>query len=534
MDPQNPGPNGAQPSGALPSPQTPYDAVPAPQPPAAAGQPQPVPQVYGPPQAAVPNQGPPPNQDKGRSIWVIVGIVAGLVVLAIAAAVFLAIKGADVDPQKSVRAYDSPVGLLAEFQAKDIRAAKFKLSASYVSGGSFNREGKLYLDQGHGSYEMLTDTDKVNELIKSLHTKKDPKATFSAKDHGATRNFSYDFNALLGYQYLYDQNSTVGGYIAAVQAGQKDTQKATAAAITATENCDAALADVMSKTGPNMTTRSLFFDYSQEGLRKKATVSYASRQTLDRSVRNFFEKCYNLESPAAAIQKTLVEKLKENTTKSPSFIYWTENGKLNLVIEPDLDTIGKAELKFELSDLNAVSGTKEGETSSFIEKRNMYGLTYSLCRVPPVVASNTPNGYVFLPQDEAYKYPADTDSVYYCTTQGVSGQYQPPATMNVKYDSGVIATATGGAIPDLRAMHDIQYQIERFNSANKRYPSSNEFNDLINNNMEKLTNVAQGLARGKLVAYTPAPGECVGNCNDYSLAFSPQTGLKLGFAAYEP
>jgi hypothetical protein len=531
MDPQNSsGPDGTQPQETLPSPQQASPGyVPSPQAPF----PQPGPPDFG-QQPAMPGQGQPPKKNSGRSVWVIVGVVSALLLIAVGLAIWLAIKGADLDPQSSTRAYTTPAGLLPDFQAKEIKAAKFKLSASYITGGNFDREGKLYLDKSQGHYDLVPDTEKVNELLKNLYTKPDPKAVFDSKNHGATRNFSFDFNALLGFQYLYDQNATVGGYIADVQAGQKDAAKATAMAITPTEACDGALADVLSKTGSNMTTRSLFFDYSKDGFRTKATVSYASRQTVDRSVRVFFEKCYNLESPLAATQKLLAAGLKENTTKSPTFVYWTENGKLNLVIEPELDTFSKSEIKFEFSDLNAVTGSREGETASFMEKRNLYGLTYSLCRVPPVMASNSGSGYVFLPEDAAYKYPADTDSVYYCITSSVSSEYKQPVSMAVKYVDGITTTATGAAINDFRVLHDLQYQIEKFNSANKRYPSPNEYNDLVNNNMEKLKAPAQQLAKSKALVYTSTPTECIGNCDDYFIDLLPQAGLKLHYRAYEP
>src|SRR4030095_8059645 len=115
------------------------------------------------------------------------------------------------------------MGLMPGFQNAEIKSSKFKQTASYVTDGEFQREGMLYVDNGRMSLEMVTDTTKVNELLKSLYTKSDPQASFKDSEQGTTRNFSYDFNSLLGYYILYDKNAAgYGGFIPLIEAAQAD------------------------------------------------------------------------------------------------------------------------------------------------------------------------------------------------------------------------------------------------------------------------------------------------------------------------
>jgi len=298
--------------------------------------------------------------------------------------------------------------------------------------------------------------------------------------------------------------------------------------------CDTALDGVKSKTGSNLTTTGLRFDVKQSGVRTEATVSFSSRQDIDRAVIAFFDNCFDFSLPSGESYKAFVDQLKESTTKSPTFAYWQENGKDYMTISPAGDNLAlKSDLKFEFTSLNSVSSEKSGETSSFVEKRNAFGLAYSLCRVHPVVATDIGFTYSFLQEDEKYKRPSEVDAGYYCTTLSVSPQYKAPANMTVTYVTGVKAVAAQSSIDAFRSQHDMAYQIEKFNMTNKRYPGPTEFTDLSNNNMAKLTGVTQGLLKGKSLVYAPAPKSCVGDCTSYSLTLSPQATLTIERKNYQ-
>jgi len=532
MDPQKPGGYGPQ---AYP-PQQPQQPPSAPYPPQPAGGP---PQVYN-QQYNLPQPFPSlPLQPKPKSrkkLWLVIGFAFALLIGGLLA--FVLLSGDSPKPATSkgiTRTYDTPAGLMPAFQAKDIKAGSFKLTSNYVSGGDFTRNGHFFVQDDRTHYEMLSDAGKVNELIKSLYLKADPKFAYDDITYGAARNFTYDFNALLGYQYLYDTNAgNAGGFIPSIEAAKADSKKAEAnKLITMNEACHTALDGVKKKTGKNLTTTSLRFDSKVVGVRTEMTVSFASRQDIDRAVIAFFDNCFNFDQAGGETYKALVDALKENTTKSPTFAYWQEDGADLMTISPAGDNLAlKSDLNFVFTELNAVSAQREGETSSFVEKRNAFGLAYSVCRVSPVVTTDVGFTYAFMPEDDKYKKPSEVDAGYLCTTLNVPPQYKAPISMTITYPGGIKSDAVGGVVDGFRSQHDLVFQAERFNLSNKRYPGPTEFNNLASNNMQSLTGVAQGLIKGKTLVFTSDPAGCVGDCKGYSLTYSPQANLKLERKTY--
>ena len=502
-------------------------------------QPQPTPQVYGQqqyspmpvPSGEAPMQTPPKSSKK---LIIAVAVLAVLFLIVVAVAVLLNLKGNKTPGSQGItRAYDSPAGLVPGMQVAGVQSGKFKLRASYVTGGDFTREGAFSVEDGKMYFDMVPDDTRVNELMQYLHTRTGSTVPFDAKKHGVSRNLSYDFASMLGYNYLYDQNGgEFSGFILAVEAaksaGKPDPR------YTLTTTCDTALAAVKRHT--NMTTTGLVFEQKAEGINKtQASVSFSTLQAVDKSVASFFNSCYDLNLPAAAGLKQFVAARRENVTKSPTFTYWQENDVNFLEISaPAKDTPFGGSFHFELTGLSASPVNHDGNSGSYVERRNQFGLSYSLCRIDPVVTTTQTVGYKFLREDPAYLYPNTSDTGYYCTTLSVPSQFVPVSSTLLKSTTGGSTQVTGPAVDGLRGHHDLVHQIEQYNISNKRYPGPTEFRDMANSNMAGLTSVTQAGFANKTLVYTPMPAGCVGTCNDFVLSFVPATSVQVQRTTYKP
>jgi len=501
---------------------------------------QPTPSVYGPQQYSpmpVNGQGVPgqPSPKNSKKLLIVIVVLTLLLAVAIGAAVFMNLqKTSNQTGQDITQAYSSPVGLVPGMQAASVRSGTFKLRASYVTGGEFTREGTFSAEDGHVNFSMVPDADRVNELMEYLHSRQDSKVAFDAAKHGVSKHISYDFAAMLGYYYLYDQNAgELSGFIPAVEAAK--SAPTADKRYTLTTACDAALADVKKQT--DMNTVGLAFEVQSVGVNKKqATVSFATLRTIDKSVVAFFDNCFDLDQPAALNLKKFVDRRRENVTKSPTFTYWQEGGVNYLdVSAPAKDTPFGGELHFELKDLSSSAADDGGGTAgSYVERRNQFGLAYSLCRVDPVVMRTPSDGYRFIREDPAYAYPSILDTGYYCSTLDVPPQFFPPSTIALASATGANVSVAGAPVHGLRGLHDLVYEVEKYNLSNKRYPGPIEFRDMASGNMDALTAVTQAAFAAKTLVYTPQPAECVGTCNDFVLSFVAAPNVQVQRTTYKP
>lgn len=501
---------------------------------------QPIPQGYGPQQYVLPpsNGQNMPGQQPAKNntkLFVFVIVLAVLLVLVICLAVFMNLsktnKKAD---HEMTKVYSSPLGMVPGMQVKDIKSGVYKLRASYVTGGEFIREGSFSVKDGHVYLDMVPDANRVNELMKFLYDRQNTKIVFDATKHGVSQSISYDFAAMLGYYYLYDRNGgDLSGFvpeIEAAKAGMLNDKR-----YTLTSSCDTALADVKKQT--DMNTTGIVFETSNLGINKKeAKVSFSTLRAIDKSVMAFFDNCYDLNQPNSQKLKEFVDKRRADVTKSPTFTYWQEGGVNYLdVSAPPKDTPFGGEMHFELKELKTSPGDKEVSTGgSFVERRNQFGLAYSLCRVDPVITKAATDGYRFLREDPEYKYPNILDTGYYCSTLDVPPQFTEASTINLNTTTGRSVSIVGEPITGLRGIHDLVYEVEKYNLGNKRYPGPIEFRDMASGNMDSLTDATQAAFNAKTLIYTPLPAECVGTCNDYSLSFVPATNVQVQRTTYKP
>jgi hypothetical protein len=502
--------------------------------------PQPGPQIYGPQQytpmpvtdSGIPGQTP----KKSKKKLIIAAIVLGaLLLVSIIIFILMSVLGGNGGQNGGgiSRAYNSPVGLAPGMQSTDVQSGKFKLTASYITGGDFTREGTFSVEDGHMYFDMVTDHERVNGLMRSLYNRQGAKVPFDVDKHGVDRTLTYDFSSILGYHYLYDQKGgEMSGFIPAVEAAKSAAKPSKL--FTLTTSCDAALADVEQQI--DMNTTDLTFELREVGVNKmEANVSFSALQAIDKSVVAFFDSCYDLERPAAAKLKKFVDSRRADVTKSPNFTFWQEDGVNHLEISaPAKDTPFGGTFHFELSGLNSSPAKHQGGVGSYVERRNQFGLAYSLCRVEPVVTTTLGAGYRFLREDPAYRYPSVSDTGYYCTTLTVPSQFRPIGSVALRTTTGAKATITGSAVSGLRGFHDLAYEIEQYNINNKRYPGPTEFRDLANSNMASLTSVTQAAFARQTLVYTPSPAGCVGTCNDFVLSFVPAPNVQVQRTTYRP
>lgn len=479
----------------------------------------------------IPGQVPPKNNKK------LVGAIAVLMVMlftTIAVAVFMNLqKSNNPVGQEMTQAYSSPVGLTAGMQAKGVKSGKFKLRANYVSGGEFIREGTFTVEDGHLYFRMIPDAERVNELMKTLYDHQGKEVNFDAEKDGVSNYISYDFADMLGYHYLYDQHGgEFSGFVPAVEAAKSSPRPDKR--YTLTTACDSALAAVKKQT--DMNTVGLKLEIQSLGINKKeAKVSFTTLREVDKSVTTFFDNCFDLDLPAVASLKQFVDKRKQDVTKSPTFTFWNEGGANYLdVSAPTEDTPFGGELHFELTSLSSSPSSDVGKGGSYVERRNQFGLTYSLCRVDPVITRAESYGYRFLREDPAYEYPNILDTGYYCSTLDVPPQFSPPSTITLPSTTGVSVPIVGGSIHGLRGLHDLVNKIEDYNISNERYPGPIEFRDMASGNMDSLTDVTKAAFVAKSLVYSPLPLECVGTCNDYALSFVPARNVQVQRDTYKP
>ncbi len=477
----------------------------------------------------------PPHKPANHKRLIILGVAALITLLLLCVIALLLPKKKAVNKNalpEITKKYDSPVGLLPVFQTQDIRNGKFKLSASYVTGDSFTREGNFYVNSsGQVSFEMLPDEAKVNGLIKSLYG----TTAFNETERAATRYFKYDFNALLDYNYLFDKVQTVGGFVPLIEAAKQDISKIPESSqriLKLGPLCDAALAGVKAKTGSNIQTTSLKFDRHRDGIKTFASVDHASLQEIDQTAISLLENCFDLTQASSVDYQALVDKLKEETTKSPEFLYWQDGAKSYLEVnvarnEEEL----RSNLRFELTALNSLNSQPNGQTAAFNERRNLFGLAYSLCRSEPVITSD--KSYRFISEDTLYSFPLAKDTGYYCTTRVVPSQYTKAATLALSLSTGKTITVNGTDADNLRAFHDLRHLIERFKLDNKRYPNQAEFGNLVGNNLGDLSINMQATIKAKIVTYTNLPTNCTNNCDDYVLIYNFGQQAQLLRRAYE-
>lgn len=499
---------------------------------------QPSPHVYGPQQYSpfpqggnTPPQAPPKNN---RKLILAVVILAVLLLITIGAAVFMNLsKGGTSSSDGFVRSYDSPVGLLSGMQSADIKSGTFKLRARYVGDSDFVREGSFVAKDGKLYFGMVTDDERVNELMRQLYDRQGKKEAFDAAKHGVTNYFSFDFASIAGYHYLYDKNGgEFSGFIPEIEAAKATARPGKRYTLTTT--CDAAVEEVKKQT--DMNTINLNFEIQELGINKrKAKISFATMQTIDMAVRGFFDSCYDLNHTSNTELKKFVDKLKEDITDSPEFTFWQEAGVQYLdVSAPPENTPFGGGLHFELTKLSSSPSENVETSGSYVERRNQFGLAYSLCRTDPVVTRTTKDGYRFLREDPAYTYPNAQDTGYYCTTLDVPPQFSPASPINLRSTTGASTPVTGQSLDGLRGLHDLTYEIEKYNADNKRYPGANEFRDMASSNMGSLTAVTQTGFTDKSLMYTALPIGCAGTCNDYVLSFVAAPNVQVRRNTYQP
>lgn len=495
------------------------------------------PQATNVPQNPVPSPGipvTPPEKKTSRLMLVVIGLLILLFLVILLALVLNGTRRqSEVDGEAVfVQRYDSPVGLASGMQNTSVESGTFKLTASYVSGGNFTREGSFAVADGQVRFELVGDDAQVNRLLQQLYARSESKTAFSSEKHGVTKLQTFSFADLLGYHFLYDENGSIGksGFVPEVEAAKKAAKPDRR--FTLTSACDAALAAVKEKTA--LTTTNLQFEQSSDGIQKrKATIAFSSLEQSDAAVTAFLEACYDASNAANKSVVALVEERKQNVTKSPEFTFWQE-GAVSIVEvgAPASDTPFGGSLRFEMSELNSTAKQMTGAVGSYVERRNQFGLAYSLCRTDPVVTTELAAGYRFLREDPSYRYPSSDDSGYYCSTLSVPDQFVALPRMTLKDTTGKNVVVEKSGIDGLRGFHDLAYEVERYNLQNKRYPGPTEFRDIATTNLQELTTVTQQIFNSKKLQYAPTPTGCVGTCSDFVLSYEPLANAQLRRSAY--
>jgi hypothetical protein len=335
---------------------------------------------------------PMPPAKKPHRRWKLAMI--GIALLAVVSGVFLTRNSASsplsviLGKPKFTLKYDSPVGLLPPFQKESIRSGKFRLTGTYIDRLSVDRTGNFSVDaKGNVSFEMLKDVATVNNLITYLDTKNDPKAPVILAD----RNFRYDFQSILGYQYLYSRPDRIfGGFVPAAE-GKAPANDLT---INNGANCNASLSSLKtSTTGTMLNTVNLAPVTMKQGSKTTVMLNPQTIQKADQSVNSFFENCFAFPDRGLVEYGEFQKQLKSRHTTQPSVTYWQDTkNKDHWHLQVDAHNFG-GKLAFEVWDLKTSGSKLPGTTGSYQELTNSYGLAYSTCRVVPVALSDFAAAY---------------------------------------------------------------------------------------------------------------------------------------------
>ena len=470
----------------------------------------------------------PPEQvvKKKRKTWLL-GLVT--MILLLSAVGSLSINSKDnplhrfLGPGKITAKYDSPIGLLPPFQQQTVKSGKFKITSSYVTGNVFSREGTFFVDsQGNIDFEMLPDIQKVNELLQYLYTDKgtNPSA-YKESIEAATRNFKYDFQSLMGYQGLYSQTDITGGLIPIVESVKNNTaDQSTKNLVNISSSCLTSLAAVKTATSTALNTVDLDFSQTKQGANYKATPSADQLSKTNQAELTFLNDCFKPDPSGLIGQET--KRLEANKSQAPDITYSQSNGRWHLVYNSNSSSsndLSKPDITFDVWNISNTPADKKGASASFSEHSNLYGLDYSLCRVVPVVTQDFGYSYSFMAEEFSYSQPSSFDSGYYCTTNQATSNYSLGDRLSISVpNSPAIVNVTGSGIDKLRALHDLDYEIEQFYVQKGHYPSLDEISTLTNN-LGDLKAAAQEVLSAKALTFSFTPSGCTNNCTSYAQSY---------------
>lgn len=413
------------------------------------------------------------------------------------------------------RSYDSPIGLLPDFQNESVRSGQFEITYK-PHGTEISRKGDFVVDEsGHIYFDMLENPAKTDELIDFL-VSKSSEHTHLSDTH---EYLSYDFASLIGYDYLYDPSRIFfGNYFQVIEEATRDNDSTYYNIGTL---CTDALNAAKQKTNSKwLNTVTLEPTITETDGSYAVAINQDVINQSNQAVENFYDSCFDLSRPSLIEHKTQVEQTKNNKPKMSPVTFVQHQDKTWRM------DIGDGDRKISITILKTssqpITGKESVTGSAFTRLHNMYGLMYDFCRMPPVVTSDFMGSlsYNFLVESRSYYYPSELDSGYYCAPSQTPGRYRPDRFMRLNLPG--VAEVSGNEadfIMPFVAHTEIRYAAESLYKRSGTYPSRQEMiNEVTKNNAANKDVLTE--AEKHYGAYKLLPDDCTDKCKDFTTSIT--------------
>ncbi len=436
------------------------------------------------------------------------------------------------------RALDSPLGFIPE--AADTTSGMVTIAMENFGAAPAIEKTVAYYIQTDGTvyFDMLPDDTTVMPTLAYL-AKKTDDMTADEAILSASRFMRIDFASLFNYDSLRSQYPVqFNGLLAAYENstsvkganGDLRPNKASQICSSAAQAAQTALSHEALNTQRIPTNNAIQSTNDAGEPVLRFTIAPTFFTDIDKSVADFISECY-VESAAEAERSYLLA-LIAAYTEHPTYVFTITaktNGTMQLEITSQYaakdDNAAKTgpSLRFTtLPDKAPAAPNDPVVAKSFVDRPNQYALTYSYCRVPPLIGKSGLGNktVVAAVQSASYVLPSSYDTVYACTKMDsrlkdyalIGNDVWAIRGRNVRIDDATNAMA-------LR-LHDIAYAIEQYFVAKKTYPTveAMQAGQLAGLSMQELLDEDDKLLNTGKLTYAVEPENC-SDCINYTLTY---------------
>ena len=376
----------------------------------------------------------------------------------------------------------------------------------------YTREGKFFVNGEDISFEMLSAADlaKLDLMLSGLSSNNEKP--YDKASQLADRNFYYDYSTLLGFDDFTKGTGLAGAWLIGAEEALKDPSHADSSqGFTLTDQCSSSITkykDSASKKSLNTKTLNSTIGVDGNGV-YTSTISASMISAASENLRQIYNNCF---APDNVLAQMILKSLTARPTSGIEIKFYQKDSHWFLTMGGDLT-------QFEIWDLNDPSAKQEGAVSSAAEPRNSFGLAFAFCKVPPVRGAGLTNtSYDFWAETYDYSLPPEAH-INFCTTSNAETVGYSTPTIQSVFEKSLresIIIYEDATIELLASVHDLRYEIEKFNTEKGRYPAKTELKTLMEN-ISAHQDTLKTYVSNAAVEYTPTPANCSTNCQDYSI-----------------
>ena len=430
----------------------------------------------------------------------------------------------------------SPVAYLPDFADSDSGKMRVTLDG-FGAMPTIQKDVAYYrLKNNQVAFDMLPDDPAVNKALAYVVAK--AGGTYVADASGASRFMSFDFKTLFNLHTLtetypdmysglldaYNNKTAVKGAAGQLKAAVTN-QSCTAAADSLQKLISDDVLNVqrltptgaVQSTTPTGDTQLVF------------SIAPNYFKDIDAAVTDFITNCYSLSADQA--DRDYLTKLIAAYTTHPTYdftITVTPSGKRRLAItsrylqaDAAQSTAGPS-IIFEPLDEAAPDVTVSGPVRSMLARPNTYGLSYSYCRVPPlVVLEGESKHYIAALDSLSYPAPSSYDAVYACTAQDERLKDLSVLPQDIWRRNGRNVRVSDEASRQYVKLHDIAYAVEQYFLKTSTYPTIEAMQAGQITGLETATiqDDQKRLINSGDLRYSVSPDNCA-SCINYTLEYT--------------